>query len=264
MQTTVKKPALLLSLLLVLLGASSAYAISYGQPDGTGHPSTGALVYFSPTRHEYRITCTGTLISPTVFLSAAHCTAFLEVNGITNVGVTFDPQFDAQTSTIYLGTMHTNPLYNRSQSDTKDIAVLTFAQPIQGITPVQLPPAGLLDQMKQDGSLKTARFTSVGYGEQEPVNGPGGKVYPFTADRRVSTGGFNSLTKTWLKLSGNPSHGDGGTCYGDSGGPQFLGGSNLQTSITITGDTVCRATNVDYRLDTPQARAFLGQFVALP
>ena len=118
--------------------------------------------------------------------------------------------------------------------------------------------------MKDAKTLNKARFTSVGYGEQEPVNGPGGKVYPFTADRRVSTGGFNSLTNAWLKLSGNPSHDDGGTCYGDSGGPQFLGNSNLEVSITISGDTVCRATNVDYRLDTPAARNFLRQFVSLP
>ena len=246
------------------MGASSAYAISYGQPDGTGHPSTGALVFFSPSRHEYRITCTGSLISPTVFLTASHCTAPLEAAGITNVGVTFDSQFDASTSTIYLGTMHTNPLFNHSQSDTQDIAVLTFENPIPGVTPVQLPTAGLLDQMKDAKTLNKARFTSVGYGEQEPVNGPGGKVYPFTADRRVSTGGFNSLTNAWLKLSGNPSHDDGGTCYGDSGGPQFLGNSNLEVSITISGDTVCRATNVDYRLDTPAARNFLRQFVSLP
>jgi secreted trypsin-like serine protease len=260
----VKKPLLLLVLSLAVLGSSSAYAISYGQADGNGHPSTGALVYFSPSRQAYRITCSGTLISPTVFLTASHCTSFLEENGITNVGVTFDSQFDASTSTIYLGTMHTNPLYNHRQSDPEDIAVLTFANPINGITPVSLPSAGLLDQMKSAGTLKGARFTSVGYGEQEPVNGPGGKVYPFTADRRVATGGFLALNKVWLRLSGNPSLGDGGTCYGDSGGPQFLGDTDTQVSITITGYTVCRATNVDYRLDTPQARAFLRQFVSLP
>jgi len=260
----VKKPLLLLVLVLAAFGATGAYAISYGQPDGNGHPSTGALVYFSPSRQAYRITCSGTLISPTVFLTASHCTSFLEANGITNVGVTFDSQFDASTSTIYLGTMHTNPLYNQRQSDPEDIAVLTFNTPISGITPVDLPTAGLLDQMKSAGTLKGAQFTSVGYGEQEPVNGPGGKVYPFTADRRVATGGFFALNKVWLRLSGNPSLGDGGTCYGDSGGPQFLGDTNTQVSITITGDTVCRATNVDYRLDTPQARAFLGQFVSLP
>jgi V8-like Glu-specific endopeptidase len=259
----VKKSLVLLALLLAVFGATGAYAITYGQPDGNGHPSTGALVYFSPSRQEYRITCSGTLISPTVFLTASHCTSFLEANGISNVGVSFDSQFDADTSTVYTGTMHTNPLYNQRASDPQDIAVLTFAQPIPGITPVQLPTAGLLDQMKKAKTLNATRFTSVGYGDQEPSNEPGGHVFPFTGERRVATGGFNSLTNVWLKLSGNDSHGDGGTCYGDSGGPQFIG-TNLQVSITITGDTPCKATNVDYRLDTPQARAFLGRFVPLP
>ena len=53
----------------------------------------------------------------------------------------------------------------------------------------------------------------------------------------------------------NPSKGDGGTCYGDSGGPNFLGATNIVAATTITGDSVCRSTNVDYRLDTPDARA---------
>ena len=260
----VRKPPFLLAAVFAAIVASSAYAITYGQPDGTGHPSTGALVFFSPTRHQYRIECSGTLISPTVFLTASHCTAFLEANGISNVGVSFDSQFDAATSKVYTGTMHTNPLFNQRASDPEDIAVVTFAQPIQGITPVQLPTAGLLDQMSKDKSIKSASFTSVGYGDQEPTNAPGGKVYPFTGDRRVATGSFNALNKVWLRLSENPSHGDGGTCFGDSGGPQFLGSSNLQVSITISGDSVCRSTNLDYRLDTPQARAFLGQFVSLP
>jgi len=78
----------------------------------------------------------------------------------------------------------------------------------------------------------------------------------------VST--FSALNKTFLRLSQNPSTGDGGTCYGDSGGPNFLGNSRVIASITITGDAVCRATNVTYRLDTPSARAFLDEFVRLP
>ena len=62
----------------------------------------------------------------------------------------------------------------------------------------------------------------------------------------------------------NPATGDGGTCYGDSGGPNFLGDTNLLAATTITGDFMCRATNVTYRLDTASARSFLGQFVTLP
>jgi secreted trypsin-like serine protease len=64
----------------------------------------------------------------------------------------------------------------------------------------------------------------------------------------------------------NQATGDGGTCFGDSGGPHFLGGptSNLIVSLTVTGDAVCKATDVTYRVDTSAARAFLDDFVTLP
>jgi hypothetical protein len=80
----------------------------------------------------------------------------------------------------------------------------------------------------------------------------------------VATGTLNSLTPAWLRISMNPAKGDGGTCYGDSGGPNFLGSTGTIAGTTITGDTWCRSTNVDYRLDTAPAREFLGRFVRLP
>jgi hypothetical protein len=60
----------------------------------------------------------------------------------------------------------------------------------------------------------------------------------------------------------NVSTGDGGTCYGDSGGPHFLGSTVV--ALTVTGDTWCKATDKDYRVDTAQARAFLSGYVDLP
>jgi hypothetical protein len=80
----------------------------------------------------------------------------------------------------------------------------------------------------------------------------------------VATGTLNATNKTWLRISMNPATGNGGTCYGDSGGPNFLGTTDIIAAITITGDAVCRSTNVVYRLDTESARAFLGQYVTLP
>jgi hypothetical protein len=57
-------------------------------------------------------------------------------------------------------------------------------------------------------------------------------------------------------------------CYGDSGGPHFLGGKNVANptivSVTVTGDRYCRSTDKTYRLDTPNARDFLDGFVTLP
>ena len=107
-------------------------------------------------------------------------------------------------------------------------------------------------------------FTSVGYGAYEVTNGPGGHQYLYDDRRMVATGTLNAINPTWLRISMNPSTGNGGTCYGDSGGPNFLGDTNIIAAITITGDAVCRATNVDYRLDTASARAFLAEYVTLP
>jgi secreted trypsin-like serine protease len=215
----------------------------------------------------FHLTCSGSLVSPTIFLTASHCTTYLEGQGISNVWVTFDSTFDSHSKLLH-GTMHSNPLYNQSQSDPEDIAVIQLDRPVSGIAPVALPRQGLLDRMKAAGTLNGTRFTSVGYGVQQPNNGPGGVTHDFPMERWYSAGEFDALNPTWLRIAQTQATGDGGTCNGDSGGPQFLGaGANetpIQVSITITGDLQCYATNVDYRIDTPQARAFLAQFVSLP
>jgi hypothetical protein len=84
--------------------------------------------------------------------------------------------------------------------------------------------------------------------------------------RQYASSGFNALSPGYLRLSQNPSHDDGGTCFGDSGGPNFLSvnGRLVLAATTVTGDPNCRSTNVDYRLDTETARGFLGQYVSLP
>jgi hypothetical protein len=103
----------------------------------------------------------------------------------------------------------------------------------------------------------------VGYGAYEVTNEPGGHQYLYN-ERMVATATLNSINPSWLRISMNPSTGNGGTCYGDSGGPNFLGTSQVIAATTITGDSVCRSTNVAYRLDTESARAVLAQYVQLP
>ncbi|MBW3593411.1 MAG: trypsin-like serine protease [Actinobacteria bacterium] len=215
--------------------------------------------------------CSGTLISSTVYLTAAHCTAYLESLGISQVWVSFDVDVDPVTSStkLYAGTMHTHPGYPGPSSDPKDIAVITFAKPIKGITPASLPTAGLFDQMKKAGTLNDQLFTAVGYGVHEPETGAGGPTWEYDGERWRSVSSFNALNDVWLRLSQNNATGDGGTCYGDSGGPNFLGtGSETVpgtvASITVTGDYMCTATNDTYRVDTKSARDFLGTYVTLP
>jgi secreted trypsin-like serine protease len=257
-----KMLAALAASITVLAAASSASAITYGQLDGNRHPEVGALVgTFEGETYPY---CSGTLISPTVFLTAAHCDI-----GESAVTVTFASQYTSKAK-LYAGTFYANPLYGGRQGEAHDIAVVVFSQPIKGIAPARLPTAGLFDQMKARSTLTNAsQFTAVGYGGQERSFVDKGQWFIAYHDaREYSVSSYNSLNKGYMRLSQNPSHGDGGTCYGDSGGPNFLGAganeTNIIAGITITGDTPCTSTNVIYRLDTASARAFLGQFVALP
>lgn len=243
------------------LSASPSWAITYGVPDGSTHPEVGALIADHAYSDGTWAYCSGTLISATVFVTAAHCGD----PGQTTARVTFSTHY-ADGDKTYTGRYVADPLYSGVESDPHDLAVVVFTKAITNIAPARLPSAGLLDQLKASGALKTAAFTAVGYGSYAPQPAPGGHTYVYDDMRQQVSGSFNSLTGAWLRLSQNPATGDGGTCYGDSGGPNFLGDatSNLLVATTISGDSVCRATNVDYRLDTPPARAFLSQFVALP
>jgi secreted trypsin-like serine protease len=236
-----------------LAAAAPAAAITDGSPDGSSHPNVGGLVAATQYSDGTWIYCSGTLISPTVFLTAAHC-----AEADPRVRVTFDTAYVAGDRT-YTGTFHADPLFNQAQSDPHDIAVVVLDKAVKGIAPARLPAAGSLSDLP--GSQ---RFTSVGYGAYEVTNQPGGHQYLYDDVRGVAVGTLNATNPAWLRISMNPSTGNGGTCYGDSGGPNFLGTTNIVAATTITGDAVCRSTNVDYRLDTASARAFLGQYVALP
>ena len=236
-----------------LITPASAGAITNGSADGNRHPNVGGLVSATQYADGTWIYCSGTLISPTVFLTAAHCAADGE-----RVAVTFDAAYQAG-DTVSTGTFEADPLYNQSQSDPHDIAVVVLDSPVQGIAPARLPKANSLSSLP-----RTQRFTSVGYGAYEVTNGPGGHQYLYDDVRMVATGTLNATNKSWLRISMNPATGNGGTCYGDSGGPNFLGNTDIVAAITITGDAVCRSTNVDYRLDTESARTFLSQYVQLP
>jgi len=246
---------LALSIVLVtgLLAAGPAAAITNGTADGNRHPNVGGLVNATQYSDGTWLYCSGTLISSTVFLTAAHCGEEGE-----RVRVTFDTAYMDGDKT-YAGVFHADPAYPGTSADSHDIAVVVLDRGIKGIAPAKLPKAGSLS-----GLSSSQTFTSVGYGAYEVTNSPGGHQYLYDDVRMVATGTLNAVNKTWLRISMNASTGNGGTCYGDSGGPNFLGTTDIVAATTITGDAVCRSTNVDYRMDTPSARTFLAQYVTLP
>ena len=252
-----------LALLMVVGGlavfavAVPVAAITNGVNDGDGHPSVGGLVSATQYSDGTWIYCSGTLIAPNVFLTAAHC----DDDGA-SVAVTFDTAYE-DGDPIYTGVFYADPLYAESyrQNDPHDIAVVVLDDDVVGITPALLPEAGSLSVLARGQAI-----TSVGYGAYDVSNAPGGKVFSYDDVRMTAVGSLRAVNKAWLRISMNPATGDGGTCYGDSGGPNFLDDTEVIAAMTITGDAVCRSTNTTYRLDTPSARAFLAQFdgVALP
>jgi secreted trypsin-like serine protease len=261
-----------LAALAVLFGALPASAITFGTLDGSLHPSTGALLAdWDPDSPGPDVLCTGTLISSTVFLTAGHCTDFLETEGITQAWVTFAPAYDddaASPGGLLSGTWTTDPQYGYSghggSSDPHDLAVFVLDAP-SAIQPAQLPTANLLGNMTRKQLLQQT-FTAVGYGTARDTKRTGPNAFTYDGARRYALQTFSTLQSAWITYSMNPSTGNAGGCFGDSGGPHFLGGaqSNLIVSITAVGDSTCRATDKTYRLDTPSARGFLDDFVALP
>jgi hypothetical protein len=257
---------------VMLCTSSRVKAITYGYVDSNNtYSNVGAFIVKSPDGEIFPI-CTGTLITRNVFLTASHCTQYF-TDTLAPQGYTAYVSFDGsipfgnltgtKTRLLPVANVVTNPNYNQSQSDSGDIGVLILQSNVKGITPATLPACGLLDQLVAQNGLKNAVFTNAGYGLQNRVVGGGG--VPYFQDRNpiprmYSFSGFNSLNGGYLRLSQNPSTGNGGTCFGDSGGPQFLdlNGQQILVAITITGDSVCRSTNVDYRLDTPSAQGFLA------
>jgi len=202
--------------------------------------------------------CSGTLVAPKVFLTAAHC-VYGDL-GTLPLGVTFDPVVTA-TSTVYRGHPVINPAYadykgQAGASDPHDVAVLVLDTAPTGITPATVGPAGFMDRK----TLPGAQFLAVGYGTVRVTRRTGPQGIIDNDERRRGSGTFRSLQAAWLRLSGNQATGDAGTCFGDSGGPHFLG--TTLVAITSIGDSQCKNSDVDYRIDTAETHAFLDPFLS--
>lgn len=253
----------------LLAAPARVRAITYGFVDTTNaYPNVGAFIVQSPSGGSFPL-CSGTLITPNVFLTASHCTAsytsVLEPHGYTayvsfDSPIAYGDQTSRKTRLLSVAEVVTNPNYSQRQSDSGDIGVLILESDVKGITPATLPTCGLLDRLSAQNALSGAVFTAVGYGVQERVVG-GGTPYFQDANpipRMYAFSSFNALNGGYLRLSQNPATGSGGTCYGDSGGPIFLTveGRQVLVATTVTGDAACRSTNVVYRLDTASAQEF--------
>lgn len=252
--------------------AEPASAITDGQRD-TVHTNVGLVAFTTP---EGRLRCSGTLISPTVVLTAGHCTGADGSHPYTNVMVSFDtdlaadplaanitPVERAARAAHYItGTAHPDPNWDGKLSISKqhDQGVVVLDAPATtkwpGITPAPLLPLGTLDA--NQGALKKQTFTLVGYGVEIGAK----KEQVVVTERRSTTSLLKNVQSQVVvfQINANNSTAGGGSCFGDSGGAAFLG-RYVIGDASYVNSLRCNATGSYQRVDTAYSRAFLNRFL---
>jgi hypothetical protein len=253
-----KRGSILAMLVLILaLSALPAAAITGGELDGEGHPNVGLMIADIDGEPQWR--CSGTLIAPRVFLTAGHCVG----DGATAARVWFAsdmadvPDYPYGGKVALEGTPIPHPDYNWGDSDPHDVGLVILDDPVD-IEPAALPNPDLLAQLKKERILEGgyeygAYFTSVGYGGTLESWPP--PVLYYDKIRRVVESEYVALTQVHLHLSQKAVFDEGGTCFGDSGGPSFWmdsAGNEIVVAVTSTGDAQCVATGLNYRVDVAE------------
>lgn len=279
-----------LGLLASLIGGTRAEAIIGGDYDGDLHPNVAMIVAW---QHDtYLGHCTGTLVSDRVVVSAAHCFApsTWHPDVPDEYTVSFRPSLERTASGGYLVTDYIyaevfyDPRYDEFAPDQSgnhqtldqlsfDLGVAILQRPAKTngyyktIEPAPVVALGGLDHLAT--GTRNVYFELVGYGLQREFEPPtaGGEYMDFTRNYAIAP--LSSLDAQIIYLQGNPNdaRGTGGTCRGDSGGPVFDGDTIVGVHSFGNRDNgfgVCHSLGGAVRLDTNEAREFLGEFIDLP
>ena len=231
--------------------------VTNGQPDGNAHPYVGIAIQPIASMPGFVSICSGSALSATTFLTAAHCfdpaqPALVSYNSGPPFGVSFTP-----------GTFHPDPDWCPGCGlgllgfDSHDVAVIVLNHPVDPGGFAQLPPIGLVDRlpMKTDVDL-------VGYGAQGFIRGGGQPGQVFLATRYFAPTQLvqsnNRASEEFIKLSANPAQGHGGICFGDSGGPDLLAGTNIILAVNsyVTNNN-CSGVTYSNRVDLRDVQDFI-------
>ena len=279
--------AVLLGLAVASVGI--AYAITNGEPDAGRHPYVALLVFGEETTAGFvpYWRCSGSLIAPDVILTAGHCT-----DGATGARVWFDegpidwgtwdptvnPTCAGETGYPCTGdaegTPFTNPKYRSPENpygggnglpafSYRDVGVVVLDEPVYMDEYAELPEAGVVDTLKNKTDIDF-----VGYGVQykEGVGIPpyyrwtGPRVRLYAPSQLVS-GKFVHASE-YMRVALNPGGGTGGLCFGDSGGPDLLGGTNTVLAVnSYVTNANCSGVGYSSRVDIQEVLDWINTFL---
>jgi hypothetical protein len=239
--------------------ASPATAVLYGQPDEGEHPYVGVVRFFDEDGN-YLWRCTGTLISPTVVLTAGHCTF-----GTDSAEVWFSETAPSTAEVLsgnyrrgITGTTHTHPDYDEFATfpNTSDVGIVVLDKAVRLPTYGSLPTVGLADSL-----YKHKLFSIVGYGLQDvrPVQVADVRRIKATVKLISLQSGYSAGFNLHLSSNQGKPH-QGGLCFGDSGGPVLYGTTILAVnSFVINGN--CAGAGYSYRIDQPHILDWIESFL---
>ncbi len=260
--------------IFLLVTVIPAGAVTDGALDGNNHPYVGLMVAKDASGASlWR--CSGTLISPTVFLTAGHCTEAPAVTAtvwfesdVQALGYNLsDPNsYPNGGSTTVSGEVHTHPDFVSATFYMHDVGVVVLDKAVVMSKYGELPTVNQLDALKTKRGLQNVTFTAVGYGLQKSFPDAASwkdssqkiRMVAYPKLLQINVPGFTGSFSLLLSNNANT----GGTCFGDSGGPNFLGNTNVVAGVTSFGmNSNCAGTGGVFRMDRQDVLDFVHSFM---
>lgn len=267
-----------LSVIAILaIAVSPVGAVTDGELDGDGHPYVVLLLMEVDGQPAYR--CSGTLLSATVLLTAGHCAGapgefsgmrvFWDSDVEAGRGITNNYPYGGGNS-VEAVSWAAHPDYPNAPFFVHDVGVVVLQSPGVPVSVTSeygtLPTVNQFDAFKTKRGLEKVTFTSVGYGLQESF--PDAAYWKTSNTRtryvahprliQINVPGFTGDFSMLLSNNANT----GGTCFGDSGGPNFLGDTNIVAGVTSFGiNGNCAGTGGVFRMDRQNVLDFVNSFM---